>query len=134
MPAGRPRELYAAPQPTSSVVSYRGTPRRDRRRNLCLLDVLIRQRAALPKFCKITRPNPWRRFADTPPQATAQDVEHRLAEKAAYIRIAQTVYGDDLTLDQIEGAWAETAAEVRQNTPPSLHYILKGFAERLAVL
>jgi hypothetical protein len=26
MPAGRPRELYSAPQPTSSVVSYRGTP------------------------------------------------------------------------------------------------------------
>src|SRR5688572_22075896 len=21
---------------------------------------------ALPRFCKITRPNPWRRFADTP--------------------------------------------------------------------
>jgi hypothetical protein len=65
---------------------------------------------------------------------TPQDVERRLMQKADYFRIAENVYGGDLTLDQIEGAWAETAAEVRQNTPPNLHYILKGFAERLAAL
>src|SRR5918992_3451790 len=41
MPAGRPRELYPAPQPPPSVVSSRGTPRRDRRRNLCLPDAAL---------------------------------------------------------------------------------------------
>jgi hypothetical protein len=65
---------------------------------------------------------------------TPQDVEHRLAQKDGYIRIARDVYGDDLTPEQIEGAWAETAAEVRANTPSTLHAILKGFAERLAAL
>jgi hypothetical protein len=68
------------------------------------------------------------------PQATPEDVERQLTQKAGYIRIAQTVYGDDLTPEQIEGAWAATAADVRQNTPTSLHAILKGFAERLAAI
>jgi hypothetical protein len=67
-----------------------------------------------------------------PPQATPQDIENRLAQKADFIKNAQDVYGDALTPDQINEAWEATAAEVRAHTPPSLHYILKGFAERLA--
>jgi hypothetical protein len=66
------------------------------------------------------------------PQTTPQDIEHQLLQKADYIRIARDVYGDALTPEQIEGAWAATAAEVRAHTPPNLHYILKGFCERLA--
>jgi hypothetical protein len=47
---------------TSSDLSRGG------QRNLCIPYVLIREGAALSQFCKITRPNPWSRFADTSPR------------------------------------------------------------------
>jgi hypothetical protein len=44
-------------------------PSRDSQRNLWIHSVLIRQRAALSKCCRLKRLNPWSRFADTSGEA-----------------------------------------------------------------
>jgi hypothetical protein len=49
----------------------------------------------------------------TPPQATPQAIEHRLAQKDDFIRIATDVWEADLTLSEINETWEETTAHVR---------------------
>ena len=65
------------------------------------------------------------------PQPTPQDIEHRLAQKDDYVRLATEVWGAVLTPAQIDEAWEEMAAHVRTHTPPTTFYVLKDFAERL---
>jgi hypothetical protein len=64
-------------------------------------------------------------------QPTPQDIEHRLAQKERYIRLATEVWGDVLSPEAINEAWEEMAAHVRQHPPPTRHHVLKDFTDRL---
>jgi hypothetical protein len=65
------------------------------------------------------------------PQPTPQDIEHRLAQKDDYVRLATEVWGADLTPAQINEAWEAIAAEVRAHTPPTVFHVMKDFCDRL---
>jgi hypothetical protein len=65
------------------------------------------------------------------PQATPQDIENRLAQKADFIKNATEVWGDVLSPEAINAAWEEMAAHIRQHTPPTVFHVMKDFCDRL---
>jgi hypothetical protein len=65
------------------------------------------------------------------PQATPQDIENRLAQKANFIKNATEIWGDVLSTEAINEAWEEMAAHVRQHTPSTVFHVLKDFTDRL---